>query len=186
MMNWLFFALATYLTLVVETGLRATWMLPIAGGMTPALLLVLLVFIGLHAPTWTVIWAGLVLGLVADLQSSPMPETLLIGPTTLGYLAAAYTVLQLRSMVFRQSLLTLVALVLAAGLFAEGVTVAMLTVRSWSWTLGQPIPGWSAADQLVHRFLELIYTSAVALPLGVLLFRTTRLWGFAPRNERRF
>jgi cell shape-determining protein MreD len=185
-MNWLLFALVSYLALVAETGLRAIWTvsLPIAGDLSPSLLLIVLVFVGLHASPWTVTWSALALGLVADLQPGPMPEATLLGPTALGFLAGAYAVVQMRAMVFRESLLTFVILVLLTGLFVHLVAVALLTLRGLPWPLGEPIPGWSAPDQLVHRFLELMYTAALAVPAGLVLFRTTRLWAFAGKGKK--
>jgi len=179
-MNWLLFAIFSYLALMAEMGLRSVWMipLPMAGDLTPSLLVIMLVFVGLFAPSWTVAWAGLVLGLLADLQPGPMPDAVLLGPTTLGFLVGAYAVLQMRTMVFRESLLAFVVLVLVTGLFIDLVTVALLTFREVPWPLGEPIPGWSAPTQLVHRFLELLYTAALAIPLGFALFRTIRIWGF--------
>ena len=185
-MNWLVFALVTYAALVLQQGLGALLAVPMpgVGELTPSLLLIVLVFVALHAPAWSAVWAGLVLGLLADLQPGPMPEARLIGPHALGFLAGAYALLQLRGMVFRQSIITFAALTLTAGVFVTLVSVALLTVRGLPWPLGEPIPGWHAADQLVHRFLELIYTTLLSIPLGTLLARGMRLWAFPERTDR--
>jgi len=185
-MNWLVFAVFGCVALMAQVGLKPIWLIELSavGDLSPSVLLVLLVYIGLHAPTWPVMWAALAMGLAAEVTATPMPDAVLLGPRTLGFLAGAYAILQLRSMVFRESLLAFLVLVLIVGLFVELVTVALLTARGIPWPLGEPIPGWSAADELVHRFLELLYTAGLAIPLGLLLFRTRRAWGFTGKTDR--
>jgi cell shape-determining protein MreD len=185
-MNWILLALMSYLALLAETGLRSVWLisLPWTGDISPSLLLILLVFVGLHAPGWAVAWTALGLGLLTDLQPGPMPGAVLVGPGTLGFLAGGYALLQLRTMVFRESLFAFTTLVLIAGVFVHLVTVAMLSLRLLPWPLGEPIPGFSAPDQLVHRFFELLYTTALAMPVGLVLFRSTHLWHFPGKGKK--
>jgi rod shape-determining protein MreD len=186
-MNWLVFTLISYLAVTVQRGMRPVWMIDSVslGDVSPSLLLITLVFVTLHAPNWPALWGALTLGVLAEVLATPMPEAVLLGPHTLGFLAGGYAILQLRGMVFRQSLLAFVVLVMIAGLFVQLVAVALLTARGIPWPLGEPVPGWSAADQLVERFLDLLYTAALAVPLGWALFRTTPIWGFAGKVERR-
>ena len=89
-------------------------------------------------------------------------------------------------LLFRESVITLTALVFATGLFIQLVIVGIYTARGLPWLTGQPVEGWNAADQLVQRFLALLYTTGLAVPLGALLLRTTPIWGFPARgrNER--
>jgi hypothetical protein len=146
--------------------------------------LILLVFVAVRAPRSAVAWAALVLGFLIDLKPLPMPNELadvaLIGPGCLGYLAGGFVVVHLRSMVFRESSLTLAAMVLVAGVFAHLIMVALLTMRGLPWPLGEPVHGWDVADQLAGRFMEVVYTAGCAVPVGTLLRRLTPLWGFAP------
>lgn len=184
-MNWLIFIISAYLLLALQEGLRT---LLTIGDVSPNFILVLAVFVGMMAPGHVVPWALLALGVLMDLQPGPVREATLIGPAALGYLAGSYVVLQLRTMMFRESVLALGVLVLAVGVFVELVTVAVLTARGLSVLTGEPIAGWSAPDQLVHRFLALLYTAVLALPIGAVLFKTAPLWAFAvrARGERHF
>jgi hypothetical protein len=47
------------------------------------------------------------------------------------------------------------------------------------------IPDWSAADQLLRRFLELIYTVVLSAPLGAGLMRLRGLFGFEQARPHR-
>ena len=112
-------------------------------------------------------------------EASAVPQTLwLVGPATLGYLCAGFVLLQFRSLVLRDSLISLAVMVFVAGLFAHLVAVAMLTLRGLSWFAGDPVVD-GAADLLVRSFGELVYSALIALPVGLALMRTRPLWGFA-------
>lgn len=182
-MNWLVFALAAYVMLALETGLRTLLGVSGLAGAYPSFVLILAVYIGLVAPSHVVPWAMLALGLLVDLQAGPVPEAAIIGPAALGYLFGAYVVLQLRVLVFRESVITLAALVFATGIFVQLVIVGLYTMRGLPWLTAQPVEGWSAADQLVHRFFVLLYTAIAAVPIGALLLRTTPLWGLPNRGR---
>src|SRR5699024_6262251 len=134
-MNWLLFIIIAYLFLVLQTSLHALLMI---AGASPDLLLILLTFTGIMAPARVVGWAALVLGIAADLQVGPMSVAIL-GPATLGYLAGAYVILQLRILVFNKSLITFAAMVFIAGIAVYLVTVAMYSFRGLPWPLAQPV-----------------------------------------------
>lgn len=177
-MNWLVFTLVTFLFLVLENGLRTLLSIDIVEGVSPSFLLVLMVFVGLMANSPVVAWASLLLGIVADLQPGPVAEGVIVGPAALGFLVGGWAVTQLRSLVFRQSMTTLAVMTFASGIFVHLVIVALYTMRGLGLMGAEPVANWSAADQLVRRFLELIYSSAIALPLGWILFRYIWIWGF--------
>lgn len=183
-MNWLTFTLTTYLLLCAEIGLREALRI---GDVFPSFLLILMVFIGLTAAPMTVAWAALILGLLTDLQ--PTNGALAIpGPAAVGFLIGAYAVVQLRSLLFRESVLTLAIMVFVVGLFVNLAEVALYSFRGLSFLANEPIPGWSAPGELVTRFLRLLYTAAMALPVGWLLLRLLPLWRFSGggRGERSF
>lgn len=185
-MNWLVFALITFAALVLETGLRTLFAL--GPGVTPSFLLVIAVFIGLLAQPGVVVWSMLVLGVLTDIQGGPVAGGVIIGPAALGYLAGAYAVLQLRTLVFRESVFTLAVMTFVVGVFVQLVVVAMFTIRGLPIVPAEAIQGWSAAEQLVHRFLELLYSAVAAVPIGLVLFRFAGLWGFhhTPRSGRHY
>ena len=186
-MNWLIFALTTYLLLGLQVGLRPLLQIDVAGGVFPMLLLILMVFLGLSAAPLTVAWAALILGCLVDLMPTTS-DLAILGPAALGYLVGSYAVVQLRSLLFRESILTLAIMVFAVGIFVNLTEVASYSFRGLSILANDPIPGWSAFHELVRRFLSLLYTAVAALPIGWVLFRMGPLWGFssAGRVERGF
>ena len=180
-MNWLIFTLVAYFAYVVQAGLAPVWML---GARTePRLLLVLLVYIGLQASPVTVAFAALALGLLHDIQGTGVDG--LIGPWALGYLAASYALLQLRNLLFKDSVFTIAIMTLVAGVFAYLVSTALYSFRGVPFLLGQPAPGFSAANALFQGFLDLIYTAVFAVPLGYGLIRTRKIWSFVAAGRHR-
>ncbi len=185
-MNWLIFSIATYVFLLLQVGLTSLLGIPDAQGVTPNFLMILAVYVGLMAPAKTVAWGMLAIGLIANLIPGPVPGGPILGPETLGYLAGAFAVLQLRTLVFRESVMSLVIMVFVVGIFIQLVTVALYTGRGLPFLLGDPVPAWSASDQLVHRFLELLYSAVAAVPIGFVLIRLKPGFNFTagPRGER--
>lgn len=184
-MRWPVFVIVSYLALVLETGLKG--MIHV-GGATPSLLLILLVYVGISAPPLTVLWSGAALGLLYDL-SAAVPATgaplHVVGPGVLGFMVAGYATLQIRALVFRNSAITVATAVFFAGILAHLVIAALLTARGLAIVPGQAIEGWRAADQLVGRFLSLLYTTIGALPLGRALLWSDPWWGFTAHVGRR-
>lgn len=183
-MRWSTFAIVTLLALVLQAGLRPLLGVPDALGVAPSFLLIEATFIGLLAPSATIAWAFLILGILADLQGGPVSGGVIVGPAAIGYLIGAYAVVQLRALVFRESAFTLAVMTFVVGVFVQLVIVALYTVRGV--LPAGPIEGWTAADQLMDRFFELLYSAALALPVGFVLFRLLPLWGFpkVARSDR--
>ncbi len=174
-MNWLIFSLAAYLAYALDTG---SWTLLQGYGVAPSFLLILAVYIGMLAPPRTVIWAFLVLGVLTDLVGPYTTDgNTILGPAALGYLVGAYAILQLRGLVFRESVLALSVLSFAVGLFIHLTMLAILKLRGLSFLTGEPI-ALAADEALVQAFLHLLYTAVAAAPVGFLLLRTTPLWSF--------
>lgn len=184
-MRWPIFTIVAFLALVLETGLKGLFHI---GGVTPSLLLILLVYVGISGPALDVMWVGVVLGLLYDLAAAD-PATgaalQVVGPGVLGFMAGAYATLQIRALVFRNSSITVAITVFFSGVLTHLVIVALLTARGLPFIPGQTIAGWHAADQLIHRFLALVYTTILAVPLGRLLLWTDAWWGFTTLAGRR-
>lgn len=177
-MNWLIFGLFSYLAYVLQAGLAPLWTL---GERTePRLLLVLLVYIALQASPTTVAVAALALGLLHDIRQTSVP--MLVGPWALGYLAAGYTLLQLRNLLFRDSVFTIAIMTFVAGIFAYLVSTALYTLRGVSFLLSQPVAEFSAANAMFQGFLDLLYTAVIAFPLGYALIKSHKLWSFQGGN----
>jgi len=188
-MRWAVFCLFAFIMLALELGLKVLLGIPDAQGVTPSFLLILAVFVAMSAPRQTAAWAALAAGLVVDLtqpfQTDPpltvgggVVDLALLGPAGLGYLAGALVTFELRGLVFRDSAVAFSAMVFAAGLFVQLVVVGLITMRGFAWVPGEPIAAWSAADELVHRFFQLLYTAGLAVPVGFVLLRSDPLWGF--------
>lgn len=177
-MNWLVFGITAYMFLAAQIGLHP---LIVFNDVTPNLLLILAVFVGLSASSRVTLAALMLLGLLLDLQPGPLSRGgVIVGPNALGYLVGGYAILQLRNLVFRDSVATIVLMVFAVGGFAALVEVMLYSFRGLPWPANEAI-SWSAMEQLSHRFYALLYTAIVAIPMGLILQRTRKLWGFADR-----
>lgn len=187
-MNWLVFSITTYIFLLMRVGLTTLLGVPDAQGVSPDFLLIFAVFVGMQAPARMVGWAMLTIGLCANLLPGPIAEGPILGPEALGYLAGAFAVLQLRTLVFRESVISLAIMVLVVGIFIQLVTVMLYTGRGLPLFLGQPVPNWSASNELFSRFLMLLYSAAAAVPIGLVLLKLAPLMRFAPgqRAQRVF
>lgn len=192
-MRWTTFTITTFIALVLELGLRTLWVVYLggvgAGPVSPSLLLILAVFVWLWASRPAALWAAVVLGVLVDLQPMAIvgarADAAVIGPSSLGFLTACAITLQMRSVMFRTSPLTMGLLVAVAGLFAHLITVSILTVRGLPVLTYGPISDWSASSQIYTRFFELLYTAIVAVPSGWLLMRTRAWWNFPSINTGR-
>ncbi|MEE9405492.1 MAG: rod shape-determining protein MreD [Algisphaera sp.] len=179
-MNLLVFTATAYLAYALQGGLAPLWTYR---NTTPNLLLILLVFVGLNAPRHLALVAALVLGLLMDLRPSPLADgAVLLGPHALGFLAAGYATLQLRNFLVRKSIITLVIMTLVAGAFAALVQVLLLSLRGLPMLANEPM-AWSATAQLMLRGQNLIYTTVAAIPIGLLLSFTRKIWGFTTRGR---
>jgi len=186
-MNWLTFILAAFLAWAFQLGLHGLWAIPDAGGVAPSLLLIVMVFVALHAAATPAAWAGLLVGLTVDLLPGPVPVAPVgrataaqevIGPAAVGYLLGAYAVVQLRGLVFRESPLTLCLMVFAAGVVVELCVVTLYSIRGLGFVPAEPVANWSAFGELGRRLLQTVYSAVVALPIGWLLVRSRRYWAF--------
>ena len=185
-MRWLVFVIFLLASLALETGLST--LLEVGGNLTPSFVLVLAVFVAVWAPPLPAAWACLIVGVVVDLTQpfpvGPQQDVALLGPAALAFLGGGYLALQVRGMLFRDSPVTLAVMVLLLGAFVQVVLVALLTARGFAFLTGEPILGWSAVGQLMHRLGCVLYSAVLALPLGFLLVRSAPLWGFTPPASR--
>ena len=180
-MRWPIFAIAAYLAVVLQVGLAPH---VAVRDIQPEFMLLLAVFIALSAPIRTAVIGCGILGLLLDLIASPYPlvqtdprspaAATLIGPYTLGYMAGAYLVVQLRPMLFRQHPLTVAAMVLVAGAEIHLVVLGLLWVRHWY----EPMQGFIASHQLIPRALGLLYSAAIGLAFAYPLSWAAPLFGF--------
>ena len=183
-MNWFVFAILAYVLYAVQILLAPLWTVHWGEQrLEPILMLILLVFIGLQARAIAVGWAALILGLLVDV-SLQQHEPGLIGPWAIGFLAAGYALVQLRNLLFKDSMFTIAIMTFVAGVFAYLVATTIHVMRGIPMFNNPPVEGFSAADQLFHGFGVLVYTAAVAVPLGYVLLKTRPAWGFTGRGSR--
>ena len=107
---------------------------------------------------------------------------MLVGPHALGFLVGGYATLQLRNLLFRGSVITLVIMTLLVGTLTALTEVLLYSLRGLPMLAGEPMP-WRAVPQLLVRGQGLLYTAALAVPVGLLLNFTRKWWGFTARTR---
>ena len=176
-MRWFVFAVLAYVLLALQVSSLGEISL-FGAALRPQPLVILAVFVGLSAPGRTAMMAWGVLGLLLDLTSAwPLPgdrAVTIVGPYTLGFLAAGYTLYELRSMLFRQHPLTLAAMTIVCGIAVNLVVVGVFTVRDWY----DPLAYWSARGELLARGMALLYTGLIAAVLAIPLIKIAPLFAF--------
>lgn len=183
-MSWLVFAIVSWLAFGLEIGLRPL-LSPGQGNVAPSFVIPVLVYVALWAPARTALWAGLTLGLAADLTSavdlSPIGAATVVGPHAIGYLLAAQLVIAARAVVIGRRPVTLVVLSILASLVAGIVVVALLTIRGFY----DPIV-WSPGSQLGFRTLSALYTGLTALAMYLVLTPLAGAFQFQNAPSARF
>ena len=179
-MNWLTFSILAYFGFALQLLLAPNWPMQ---GHEPMVLLILLVFIGLQAPPMAVAWSALVLGVLSDILVQQY-EIGLIGPWAIGFLAAGYAMVQLRNLLFRDSMFTIGIMTLIAGIFALLVATMLQAFRGVPMLGNDPVEGFKAANQLYSGFFTLVNTAVFAIPVGYLLLRSRAIWTFSGRGSR--
>lgn len=179
-MNWLTFSILTYLGYALQLVLAPRWPMQ---GHEPMVLMILLVFIGLQAPAMSVAWSAILLGILMDmLQQQHTPG--LVGPWAIGFLAAGYALVQLRNLLFKDSMFTIGIMTLIAGIFAMLVATTLHTLRGIPLLGNDPVADFKAANQLYQGFFTLLNTAVFAVPMGYALLKSRELWGFTGRGSR--
>lgn len=179
------FAIFCYVFLVLEISLRRANM----DGAMPNLMLILLVFVGMYAPFKVVLWSGMAIGILVDLAyaqnvAEPVHTAAIVGPNALAYLLGGYTSVKLRTMVFRDSPITLAVMVLVVGIVVYLTAVLLLRIRGFIG-FSDPIRHFSASGELVTAFVEIIYSAVLAVPIGFLLGQFTGILGFGSGGKKR-
>ena len=178
-MNWIVFAIVAWIALGMEVGL--TGALQLGGGsgslfggeVVPSFVLVLLVHIALWARLADVLRSAMVLGLALDLiqvvPTGTSEDAIALGPMTLGCLAAGLLVHRVRSVLFRESPITLAWMTLGASGIVFGVSLLILALRAQY----DDIQLGSFWSELGVRAASSLYSAVIALPMGLVLTRLT-------------
>ena len=177
-MNWLVFAIATWLLLGVQWGFAGALKLG-ATDIAPYFMIVLVVWVALWAPIGQALAGSLVVGVLWDLSGNVATTTggvvAVVGPHALGCLLGAYLVLTLRGVMLRKNLLTIIMLAALAALLCQLVATVLLTVRGITdpaVVVGRPL------RELGVRAASALYTGALAALLGPALNVVKPLFGF--------
>lgn len=164
-MNWVVFAVVAWVLFGCHVGLRDALQLG-ESSIAPSFVIPLLVFVALWARPGTALVAALLLGVTLDLihawPTERGQEVAILGPWAFGCMIAAYTTLNLRTMMFRKSIVTLAILSIVSAAIAQIFGLALLTVRSTYDDLVLP----SAAAELWPRLAGSLYTGVTALLIG--------------------
>ena len=159
-MRWLPFLIVAYLVVAVQFALASVlgW-----GSWTPNLVLLLVIFVGMHAPLEPAMVAGLILGLMHDVVASHG-----IGTYALGYAVVAAIAVQLRGVMYSDHVVTHVMMPLTLGL----LLLIYMTIRQWLRNLYFPLDG---TVSFRGGLASLLVTSVLAVPAigGLRKFRRT-------------
>lgn len=184
-MSWTVFAIAAWLMMGLELGLRDALELG-RSGVTPSFVVILLAFVASHAPKHAAVWAGGILGALLDLTAArpdaaaPGVVTTL-GPGALGGFLAAYTVVVMRGSMMRRNPLTLSLLSFVATIMLTIAATTLLEARS----LWDPALRVAAGHDLWIGLLRGVYTALVAAPIGAGLGLLTPLFAFQHAHRMR-
>ncbi len=177
-MNPLAVAVFGYLLLGLEEALRPALSLG-ETRIAPYLVVVLVCFVALHAPTLAALWTGLALGLCSDLLAARSAEggaavTIIIGPNAVGFLAAAGFVVVIRGLMMRRNPWVMVFLAVVGSAVAKVAAAFLLAVRS----VLDPAISISPAVELTTGLGSSLYTAVTAAALVWPLNRMIGLFGF--------
>lgn len=184
-MNWPVVLFVTYVLVGMELALRPALALG-SSGMAPSFLIPLVVFVATHAPGMVSLWFALALGLLMDLlgpynAADARAIITVVGPNSLGYVAAAYTVLTLRGVMVRSNRTTLIVLSVVAGVVLAVVAAGVVGVRS----MYDSDLVVSPSGVLVSGLGSAVYTAATAFVMAIILPPLTTLLGFPDPHRRR-
>jgi len=179
-MRWWVFLILAIIAVGLDSGLAGVFTIRGLGHATPSFSACLLAFVALQARPRCVLWAAWIIGLMLDLSpgsAGAAGAVPVIGPRTLGAVAAGQVVLLMRPVVFRRRIITIAVM---AGLVAACVglgSAAVETVRWWMpWTHALAPP--PAGTRVTTVFAGAVYTILLALPVGAILRWTTVWWRF--------
>ncbi|MCE2968361.1 MAG: hypothetical protein ACK55O_03490 [Phycisphaerales bacterium] len=185
-MNRLGTFIVGYILLALELSLRPELMLASSGGVgpSPLFLFPLVVFAALNAPLSAALWTAGLAGLAVDLAAvRPAAGTVAmatIGPTALGYLAAAYFVALLRGMIIKRSALAFGFTCVVSAIIAQIVAASILLIRGLLDAQLAPPPG------LWLRLGDALYTALTAVVLFYAFRSLAAILGMSESGHRRF
>jgi len=184
-MRWTVFAIAAWITLGLEWGLRDALQLGEVN-IAPSFALILIVFVSLWARHAAALGACLIVGLVVDLLFQMRTEdgfpVVVVGPHALGFMLAGYTVLTLRALMFKRNIVSLAFLVVLTGVLAQILATFLLAVRASYDVVLFPDP----LAEMGQRIASALYSGVVAIVFGGALNMIRPVFGFEADTRRGF
>lgn len=176
-MNWIAFAVAAWIALGAELGLKPALALG-SSSIAPSFAFVLLAFVAMWAPPLAVYTAALIIGLILDLTHPPVTSggvsaVVVIGPYALGCLAGAYAAVTARGVLIKQNPLAFAFVAFVLTLVAHAVVVTLLRIRA---TYDDFLVTFS--HEIGVRLFSTVYTAIVALLVGPVMRLFIPLFGF--------
>lgn len=183
-MNWIAFALAAWIALGAELGLKPALALG-PTSIAPSFALILLAYVAMWAPPLTAYTAALLVGAVLDLTHPPATEgglssVVVIGPYALGCMGGAYAAVTARGVLIKQNPLSFAFLALVLTLVAHAVVITLLRIRASYDDLLV-----SFTHEVGARLSSTVYTAVLALLVGPLLRLLIPLFGFPATHSSR-
>lgn len=192
-MTWHAIAITGYLLMLLQLGLAPHIAFGTQWPVAPQFVLLLAVFVALTGTPRSSLITSALLGLMLDLTSTypqisvdsvnnvvEQAGVVVVGPYTLGYMAGAALVHQIRPMLLRHHPLTVATMMVVFGLAAHLVVVGLLAAR----TTYEPIQGFAGMQQMGLRFLSLLYSAAVGVLLAYPLLHFTKAVNKSPLKMR--
>ena len=166
-MRWFPFFVLAYLFVAVQFSLGGVlgW-----GEVTPDLVLLLVIFIGMHASMEPALIAAFMLGLMHDVIASHG-----MGTYALGYTIIAAFAVQLRGIMYSDHLVTHVMMPLMLGSVLLIYLLVRQSVRNFYF-----VPEYNIS--LRPRLMSVLITTALAVPIITTLRRFRRSFAFEKRG----
>ena len=165
-MRWLPFVILSYLFVCAQFALggASRW-----GEATPDVVLLLVVFVGLHAPQRTALAAAFVAGLMHDVIAGHG-----LGTYVVGYVLVVALAAQLRDVMYADHAVTHVAVTFVGGAALAAYLELRHGLRGYFFADDPPIAFW-------RRVLGALASAALAVPVIWVLRRMRRAFAFSSR-----
>lgn len=157
-MRWLPFLILAYLVVSLQLALGGILKL---GEYSPNLVLLFIIFIGLHAPIEAALIAGFILGFMHDVVSSHG-----IGTYALAYSLIAGLTYQLRGIMYADHVATHFTITILLGFLLVGYLLLRHWVRAFYFVEEYAIQFWP-------QMVGVLLTAVIAVP-GIYLLRKIR------------
>lgn len=187
-MNWWIFLPAWALAMSLDAGLMPAFAF---GRSVPQAWPVLLAFVCLHASRPAAMWAAVAVGTWLDATHPAVGDAAagvsavhVFGPNVLACMAGAWGVLELRAVLYRRNLGTLVVATVACAWLSALAFVAIGGIR---FAYADPAPLWgpgSGAAAVGSDMLTGLLSAAVGIVPALGLQASFRWWGFATAGPR--